>query len=498
MLKKNMDFTKQLPDKILLSIFSCLMELPSMLPPSAGEPGFILLVVCRRWRQVILHNPKKWTNVVVSPTVSSNNFNAHIKLDNCWLKLDVRRHSCHWLYISLLHDHTAPLSQQNTNTAIQPSGVEIDMLENIIFPTASRAKCLSLPFCSNYVAESFLTSPRGRFYFLESVEMSFLECGQPAPAQGRTRFSKPITVFQNSPFLRRVSIIINNGLNPLTLLLPWHQLTTINLGFTIIPPKVFITILAKSFPSLSTGFFTVKFSPKTRKQNRRSPRILASALKHLHLRLINPSFDCDIFKHVRLPGLSSFRVDLYDSNAGWMMDMYHPLLFHSSGTLQRVEFWDFLLPGGVAHSSLGGPHLVTPRIKQNLDGLFSILRVVQMLRLPAGLYIPETAIKLIAQGERLPLLETLEVASYTGMDILTMVKERNEVAYRRGGFEGTSIAAPGVCRYDANCPVPPTFLSEVVLWTSMTQMRQVRGCVAFIRSLSSSHKTRIRILYYAD
>ena len=463
-----------------------------MLPPSAGDPGLILLVVCRRWRQVILHNPPKWTNVVVSPTLSSNNFNAHIKFDTCWLKLDVRRHSRHWLYISLLHDHTAPLSQQNTNTVIQPSGVEIEMLENIIFPTASRAKCLSLPFCSNHVAESFLTSPRGRFYFLESLEMRFLECGHPAPAKGRTKFSKPITVFQNSPFLRHVSIIINNGLNPLTLPLPWYQLTTINLGFTTIPPKVFITILAKSSPSLATGFFMVKFTPKTRKQNRRSPRILASALKHLHLRLINPSFDCDIFKCVRLPGLSSFRVDLYDSNAGWMMDMYHQLLCHSPSTLQRVEFWDFLLP---AHPSLGGPHLVTPRIKQNLDALFSILRLVRMLHLPAGLYIPEIAIELIAQGEMLPLLETLEVASYTGMDILTMVKERNEIAYRRGGFEGTSIAALAVCQYDANCPIPPTLLSEVVLWTSTRQMRRVKSCVAFIQSLSSSHKTRIRILY---
>ena len=290
-------------------------------------------MVCRRWRQVILHNPQTWTNVVVSPTLSSNNLNAHIKFDTCWLKLDVRRHSRHWLYISLLHDHTAPLSQQNTNPAIQPSGDEIDMLENIIFPTASRAKCLSLPFCSNHVAESFLTSPRGRFYFLESVEMCFFECGQPVPAQGWTIFSKPITVFQNSPFLRHVSIVINNGLNPLTLLLPWYQLTTINLGFTTIPPKVFITILEKSSPSLSTRFFTIKFSPKTRKQNRRSPRILASALKHLHLRLINPSFNCDLFKRVRLPGLSSFRVDLYDSNAGWMMDMYHQLLCHSPSTL---------------------------------------------------------------------------------------------------------------------------------------------------------------------
>jgi hypothetical protein len=287
-MQKKKDLTKQLADKILLSIFSYLMELPWMLPPSAGELGLILLVVCRRWRQVILHSPPKWMNIMASPTVSSNNFNGHVNFDTCWLTLDVRRHSGHWLYISLLHNHTVPLSQQSTNTAIQtPGGVEIDMLENIVFPAARRAKCLSLPFCSNHVAESFLTSPPGRFYFLESVEMSFLECDHPetgvrSGSEARlTKFSKPITVFQNSPFLRHTSIIINNGMNPLTLLLPWYQLTTINMGFTIIPPKVFITILAKSSPSLCTGFFTVKFSSKVRKRNRRSTRILAPALEHL-------------------------------------------------------------------------------------------------------------------------------------------------------------------------------------------------------------------------
>lgn len=121
--------------------------------------------------------------------------------------------------------------------------------------------------------------------------------------------------------------------------------------------------------------------------------------------------------------------------------------------------------------------------------------MVRMLRLPTGLSIPETAIKLIAQGELLPLLETLEVTSCTGMDILTMVKERNEIAYRCGGFVGSSSAAMNACQYDADCPAPPTFLSDVVLWTSMMQMRWVTSCVGFIQSLSSSQKTRIRILY---
>ena len=376
-----MDFIKQLTDKILLSIFSYLMELPSILPPSAGEPGLALLVVCRRWRHLILHSPDRWTNLVVSPTVSSNNFNGHVKIDQCWLDLDIWRHNGHWLYISLLHNYEAPPSSQNTNNAIQTSGVEIDILENIIFPAARWVKCLSLPFCSNHVAEAFLTCWPGQFYFLESVKLCFLECGHPETtrldlAAGMTKISKPITIFQNSPFLRHTSLIINNGMNPLTILLPWYQLMTINMGFTTIPPKVFTAILAKSSPSLSMGFFTVKFSPNLgkqsdRKKNWRLPKIFAFALKHLHLPLINPSFDRDTFMHFRLPALSSFRVDLYDSSAGWMINMYHPLLRNSSNTLQLVEFRNFLLPGGFEETtSLGGPHLIIPRIQQNLNTFF--------------------------------------------------------------------------------------------------------------------------------
>jgi hypothetical protein len=504
-----MDFTKQVADKILLSIFSYLMELPSILPPSAGEPGLTLLVVCHRWRHLILHSPDVWTNLILSPTVSSNDFNARVKFDRCWFNLEIRRHSGYWLSISLLHDDKAPPSSQNTNTAIQTPGVEIDMLENIIFPAARRAKCLSLPFCSIHVAEAFLTTPPGRFYFLESIEMCFLECGQPEPARldsaaGLMKFSKPITVFQNSPFLRRLSIIINNGMNPLTLLLPWYQLTTINMGFTTIPPKVFIAILEKSTPSLSTGFFTVKFSPKTRKRSLSSdskqnqhPRIFAPALKHLHLRLINPSFDCHIFKRFRLPALLSFQVDLYDSNAGWMMDMYYQLLRNSSNTLQRIEFWNFLSPGGFegteGTTSLGGPHLIIPRIQQDLHTFCSILPMVRMLRLPVGLYIPENAMGLISKGELLPLLEMLEVASYAGVDVLTMVQERNEVAYRRGGFAGSSSAVPSSFQKCHVCA--PPFFSEVVLWTSMRQMRRVESRLGFIGSLSSSQKTKFRVFY---
>jgi len=114
-----------------------------------------------------------------------------------------------------------------------------------------------------------------------------------------------------------------------------------------------------------------------------------------------------------------------------------------------------------------------------------------MLRLRPGLYIPEAFMKLISQGELLPLLEMLEVASCTGVDILTMVKERNEVAYHRGGFIGSSSAAPSVYRY----PVPPTFLAEVVFWTSMRQIRLVTRRVEFIQAFSSLQKTRLRILY---
>jgi hypothetical protein len=185
-----------------------------------------------------------------------------------------------------------------------------------------------------------LLEPCGRSFFHSSSwpillprkrRNCFPKCGQSGVAESGINFSKPITVFQNLPFLHRASIIIHNGLNPLALLLPWYQLTTINMGFTTIDPKVFRTILSKSSPSLSTGFFRIKFSPKKQSppsytNQNQLPRIVAPALKHLHLCLIDPSLDCDIFTHIRLPALIGFRVDLYDSNCG-LDDEYIPTSF---------------------------------------------------------------------------------------------------------------------------------------------------------------------------
>ena len=503
-----MDLTKKLTDTILLFIFSYLIELPSILPPSAGDPDLTLLVVCRRWRYLILSSPNKWTNMVVSPTVSSNRFNANIEFGRCWFNVDIQRHSGHWLNIFLLHVPKAPRSLQNGDTR-NTSSDEIAVLENIVFAAARRAKCLSLPFCSNRAAEAFLTAPAGRFYFLESVELCFPKCGHQSEVAGTAesgiKFSKPITVFQNLPFLRCVSMIIHNGLHPLTLLLPWYQLTTINMGFTTIDPKVFRTILLKSSPSLSTGFFTIKFSPKKRSpssytKQSRLPQIVAPALKHLHLRLINPSLNCDIFTHIRLPALIGFRVDLYDSNAGWMMNIYQPLLRSSSDTLETLAFLDlqgfeYADDGSVVH--LDGPRRNTPWTQQQQDfqNLFSNLPVVRVLRLPIGLHIPEAAMELISLGKLLPLLETLEVASSTGVDILTMTKDRNEVAHLLSGLVGSSSSVPSIWSdTKCHCESPSPF-AEVVLWTSASQERSVTSCAASIQSLSSSQKTKFKILY---
>jgi hypothetical protein len=499
-----MDFTKKLTDTILLFVFSYLIELPSILPPSAGDPGLTLLVVCHRWRDIILNSANKWTNMVVSPTVSSDRFSANIEFGRCWLNVDIRRHSGYWLNIFLLHVPKTPRSLQNGNTG-NTSSDEITVLENIVFPAARRAKCLSLPFCSTHAAEAFLTAPAGRFYFLESVEICFPKCGQSevaGTAKSGMKISKPITVFQNLPFLRCASIIMHNGLNPLTLLLPWYQLTMINMRFTTIHPKVFRTILSKSSPSLTTGFFTIKFSPKKRSPSSytnqdRLPKIVAPALKHLHLRLIDPSLDCDIFTRIRLPALIRFWVDLYDSNAGWMMNIYQPLLRSSSNTLETLAFldlrgFDYADDGSTVH--LDGPRRNTPRIQQDLWSFFSNFPMVRVLRLPVGLYIPQAAMELISLGKLLPRLEILEVASSTGVDILTMVKDRNEVAHLFSGLVGSSSSAPSMCDTQCHCESPSHF-SELVLWTSASQKRSVESCAASIQSLSSSQKTKFKIIY---
>lgn len=491
-----MDHTEALPDKVLLSIFSYLIEVPSILPLSAREPGVAVLEVCRRWHRVILDIlTYKWRNVI-SPTISSNRFNAKIKYDQCWLFLHIQRHGGHWLNIHLFLTTPPALNADIGN----PSSDELDVLENVIFPAATRVKCLSLLFSSHRAAASFLTTPT-RFYFLESIELRFLndsQSGVAGTAANAMKFSRPITVFQNLCSLRYVSIRIHNGLNPLALHLPWYQLTRIHMGFSIISPRVFMTILSKSSPSISIAFFTVKFSPKLRSPSSyanqtRWPKVFAPALEHLHLRLINPSFDSDIFTGVHLPALISFQLDLYDSNAGWMLDIYYPLLYSSSNTLRAIAFFNLEGsegPGRLANHR-GGPGRNSSEVSEDMEHLFSILPMVRVLELPLGLYISETAMELISVGRLLPSLEALQVTSLIGVDILTMVKNRNEVANLLSGLVGSSSTLPTTrCNSQRYSPHHP---SKVVLCTSARA--RVESFMANIRSLSSMQNTEFRIDY---
>ncbi|KIM35972.1 hypothetical protein M413DRAFT_322889 [Hebeloma cylindrosporum] len=188
---------------------------------------------------------------------------------------------------------------------------------------------------------------------------------------------------------------------------------------------------------------------------------------------------------IRPSGLIAFRVDLYDPDAGWMLDIYHPLVCLSSQTLQQVEFWDLpLLPGS--------PHRNALSMQQSFEGFFSTLPMVRFLRLPVGVRIPEAAIDLIAEGRLLPLVEALEVASYTGIDILTMVGERNEVAYQCSGLVGSSSAAVNIHNTQRRSPA---FFSEVVLWTPGRQIRRVNARIKSLQLLSSSQFTKFGIVY---
>ncbi|KIM36966.1 hypothetical protein M413DRAFT_448863 [Hebeloma cylindrosporum] len=478
-----MDITRRASDKILLSIFAYVMDPPSILPPSAGDPCLVLLAVCSRWRQIILHSRNRWTNLVISPTVSSNRFNGDVEFNRCWLNVDIQRRSGYWLEVRILHFKKPLASGQNGGIQNTSPG-EINILEDIVLPAAMRTKYLSLPLCCNRAAESFLSNPPGHFYFLENIEISLPRCHEPDPGTGATKFSKPVTVFQNLPFLRSASITINNTLDPLTLLLPWHQLTTINMAYTTISPRTFFVILSKAFPSLSAGFFTINFTTKNRlsssfiKKNRITI-ITSLKVEHLHLRLIDPSLDHHLFTLIRFPALVTLRVDLSDSNAGWMMGMFHPILCSSSATLRNLTFFDLK----------GFGHNIPRPMEQDLDYIFALLPMVRRLRLPFGLYIPNPTMELISMGMLLPSLEALDVTSPTGLEILTMVKERNELAYLRSGLVGSSNAA-----LRADYHAPPRF-SEIILWTSKSQEKWVTNRKVLVRSRSSSENTQFTIHY---
>jgi hypothetical protein len=309
--------------------------------------------------------------------------------------------------------------------------------------------------------------------------------------------SRRSTAFQRLPRLRTAVITIKNGIHPLAFKLPWRQLTKLNMINSTVSPHIFMEVLSNSAPSLKDGSFTIEFeqirqSTSSAPLTHIFPIVKPFFLQHLFLRLINPSLDTRLFSRVHLTALCHLQIELGCSKERWAMSIYQDLLSKSRKTLKSLGFWDAPLQGDQNTETEGTSLVHNPPC--SLDGLFSMLPHLERIRLPEAVYIPPNAADKIAQGIFLPSLRVLEVSSTVGVDILDMVRRRNEVAHHHPGWVGSSES-----RLDhgmvAGTGFSPTFFSNVRLFTASNNRSKVELVKKSLQSSSSSQRTVFDIHY---
>ena len=478
-----MDYTKKLSDEFLCSIFSHLINPTVVLPPLSGDSSLRLMAVSQRWRRTILESTHLWDTIVIIPTSPVLTLRL-VKIAEKWLK--AHWNNGHILSVFLLRprypvdvDISQPKSRERTQI--------FRIVEDGILPVARSTESFSCTLSTKDAAEAFFTIPPGIFYGLEHLELSVPMVPDQELARAMKRTIKEelhrFTAFQSLPRLRSAVITLKNGIHPLAFKIPWRQLTKLDMIHTILRPHIFLEVISSSAFSLEDGSFAIRFKKISRSHSSGLQKIFRIAklpfLQNLRLRLIDPTLDTRIFSCVHLTALCRFRIDLVHDRdeAGWVMSIYENLLSKSSNTLKSLTFWDAQLAGA--------------RSEQDLDGLFSMLPKLEYLHLPVGVYIPQNSADKIAQGILLPSLRILDASSPIGLDILDVVRRRNQLAYYRSGWVGSSKLDRGTIGISS---YPPFFL-HVLLFTSSDYRSKVEVAKRYLLSSSSSQGTSLDIRY---
>jgi len=495
--QKPMDYTQNISDDILSSIFSYLItHSTAVLPPIFGDPRLRLMTVSPRWRRIILESSDLWDTIVILPS-SPVLTPGLAKIAEQWLKFHWRKG--HFLSVFLLQPrHLAHINRPGPRDC----NPIFRIVEDGILPLARCTTSFSCTLSTSHGIGAFFTIPPGNFYGLERLEFSVPLLPDQDLARGiKTAITEELrhfTAFEKLPRLRTAVITIKNGIHPLAFRIPWRQLTKLDMINTTLCPHIFLEVISGSAPSLEYGSFTIQFEGIGR-SNSSAPEdifriVKLRFLQHLHLRLIDPNLDTRIFSRLHLT-LSHLRIELDDSKEGWMMSMFQDLLSKSRKTLKSLGFWDAPLQG-YQNTEMEGSILVynPPCSQLDLEVLFSMLPNLEDIRLPIGVYISPNAADKIARGVLLPSLRILKVSSITGVDILDMVRRKNELAYHRPGWVGSSESKldPGIA---IGTDFYPPFFLHVQLLTSSDNHSKVELTKRYLRSSSSYQETAVDIHY---
>ncbi|KAJ7243748.1 hypothetical protein C8J57DRAFT_1556377, partial [Mycena rebaudengoi] len=217
-----------LPPELICEIFLHCYLPPSVLPTAKDAP-LLLTQVCRRWRTIALSTPLLWSTVTVALLLSSTPTAGAQNMLEMWLE---RGANCP-LSVSLIPDSGNDRS---------PNALFVQIRE-----TSHRWRELHV---ARPIFDWAILFHRDTVWNLpELVKLSLLLPGGVRPPSGFSR--NDVSNLTDLPSLREVYL---GGFSPLTIRLPWSQLTTIHAD-NLYPSECLVTLAHST--QLVSGTFSL-------------------------------------------------------------------------------------------------------------------------------------------------------------------------------------------------------------------------------------------------
>ncbi|KAF8880339.1 hypothetical protein CPB84DRAFT_1751435 [Gymnopilus junonius] len=239
-------------------IIFCALQGPIILPPRANDPHITFTHVASKWRNFALSQPTFWSTF----SFTDRPFASRRIFMECFRALLSRSGSVQLLF-AIATDPVKPEGQVGLPNAPTEDFVygfgKIGIMHDIIADRLHRLRLLHLviynPKCSNFLNNL----PFDEFLEIEGVDSRFFDS---SPSTSRTLESDPEPdPDPNNPRKPLLRIVLERGINPLSVELPWPRLD--RLDFHNLNPVDALELMKLTSRSLKHGSFHVTFNAES-------------------------------------------------------------------------------------------------------------------------------------------------------------------------------------------------------------------------------------------
>ncbi|KAF8872630.1 hypothetical protein BD779DRAFT_1679613 [Infundibulicybe gibba] len=380
----------RMPVDIIREIFLQCSPLPCQLPPTSTEPRLALTHVCSAWREVAIHMPKLWVNVIVNLQHSGLRLHAAYPIISAWLS---RSSPC---TISLM---------------IHPIPYQSSVFADLILPNLHRCRRLNLiPMGDEF--RQLLLLPPGILSELEDIQINGAITSQ---ADIDLFNHQGVTAFQACPKLRRARfyVCVAEAMDLRRLNFPWRQLSV--LAFNRITFKVHCLDILRECVLLQECSLSISIENIDELNALSNKPLLLPSLHSLSVHLMDHQHHALFLAALHMPNLRTFR-----PMGQWSGFRWPPLFLKSCLWLDTL---DLTATGDVSDNDL--LELLHPleRLTKLCLSVFSSPSATWRQRLSSGALVPSvTSITFhcINIETFIPLVEERLVASRAAGSGITM------------------------------------------------------------------------------